>query len=203
MFYIERKSFMAVQKLKDAFRISAVIIALVVIDQAIKQIIRTNCAMGETVNIIGHWVTFHPIVNTSGSWLAAGYGVELGIVTFTIFNVIMIPLIVEAYRFYLNGSKRYGWIDTFFVLLISGAICSLIDKLFFNGSLDFIGFERLFVSDTKDFYLTISMIALGIEVLRNPDIRKSDRHILREYIKFTADDLKSIGSRLRNSFPGK
>ena len=51
---------------------------------------------------------------------------------------------------------------------ISGCLCSLIDKLFWGGSLDFLQIPTLFIFDLKDCYLTVAeviFVAIGIPAL--------------------------------------
>ena len=44
-----------------------------------------------------------------------------------------------------------------FVFLFCGALCSLIDKVFYGGSLDFIGISNLFIADIKDIYINLGL----------------------------------------------
>lgn len=47
-----------------------------------------------------------------------------------------------------------------FVFVSCGAICSLIDKVFYGGSLDFIGISNLFIADIKDLYINLGILFL-------------------------------------------
>ncbi len=44
-----------------------------------------------------------------------------------------------------------------FILLFSGGLCSLIDKIFWGGSLDFLHIHNLFIADIKDIFITIGL----------------------------------------------
>ena len=50
------------------------------------------------------------------------------------------------------------WIDMCFLFILCGALCSLIDKVFYGGSLDFIGISNLFIADIKDIYINLRFI---------------------------------------------
>ncbi len=61
---------------------------------------------------------------------------------------------------------------------LAGTICSLIDKLFWGGSLDFAD-TKLFIFDLKDCYLTVAeIIFVVIGILHNREIS------MKEYIYF-------------------
>ena len=47
-----------------------------------------------------------------------------------------------------------------FLFILSGALCSLIDKIFYGGSLDFIGISNLFIADIKDMYINLGLLFL-------------------------------------------
>ena len=44
------------------------------------------------------------------------------------------------------------------VFIMAGALCSLIDKVFYGGSLDFIGISNLFIADFKDIYINLAIL---------------------------------------------
>ena len=62
---------------------------------------------------------------------------------------------------------------------ISGCLCSLIDKLFWGGSLDFLQIPTLFIFDLKDCYLTVAeVIFVAIGILNSKEIS------VKEYLHF-------------------
>ena len=58
---------------------------------------------------------------------------------------------------YIGQKVRLKLNDIFmsFLFILSGALCSLIDKIFYGGSLDFIGISNLFIADIKDLYISL------------------------------------------------
>jgi len=73
-----------------------------------------------------------------------------------------------------------------FAFLFSGAICSLIDKVFWNGSLDYILVKGLFTFDLKDVYINVFIgllilsLILGDKVLKQID----DDDLLKDFAKY-------------------
>ena len=57
-----------------------------------------------------------------------------------------------------------------FAFLFSGAFCSLIDKIFWDGSLDYILVKGFFTFDLKDVYLNVFNGLLILSVLINNKI---------------------------------
>lgn len=163
------------------------ILILVFIDQFVKLLIRSYSFEGASIEILLNWLFFSPVLNTSGSWAASRYGLTLGFNIFIIINLIGVLFILQVYRFYISRNKAQYFTDISFILIFSGALCSLIDKTFFGGSLDFIGIDSLFVADLKDFYLTLSIGLLLSFFLGEEDSKttfKDDIKLIKDFIKF-------------------
>lgn len=65
----------------------------------------------------------------------------------------MIPVIPITYR-WLNKDQELGQsIHISEDLLLAGTVCSLLDKVFWSGSLDYLFFLNLWIIDLKDIYL--------------------------------------------------
>lgn len=56
-------------------------------------------------------------------------------------------------------------VNILYIFGMAGAFCSLIDKIFWGGSLDFLQIGQLFICDLKDCYLTVTecyILVIGI-----------------------------------------
>lgn len=74
---------------------------------------------------------------------------------------------------------RVVWVKIIMICGISGCLCSLIDKLFWGGSLDFLQIPTLFIFDLKDCYLTVAeVIFVAIGILNSKEIS------VKEYLHF-------------------
>lgn len=149
-------------KLKNGLSKKSLIITtfiFIAIDQIIKVIIKFFY-FEKSFIIIKDILSFDPIINTNGSWLNARFGTGVSFTALIMINIIGLFLIVELYRYSLYKGKSGYYLDCSFIFMFSGAICSLIDKLFYGGSLDFIGIIPLFIADIKDIYICIAMFFL-------------------------------------------
>lgn len=178
-------------------KILRIIFILIAIEQLTKLIIRSTTNMDTSYELINDWLYFYPVLNTLGSWSASRFGLNLGINVFLVINIMIIPLVVQIYRFYIQENGPSYWANIAFVLLFSGIICSMIDKMFFGGSLDFLMLKDLFVADLKDFYLTLSIGCLFTEVILNSksDIKSSFKHdldLLKSFVLFNINHFKRI-----------
>lgn len=82
---------------------------------------------------------------------------------------IMLYLIIAFFLFLLRrvGTNRLA--NVMFSFLIAGATCSLIDKVCWNGSLDYILLKGMFTFDLKDLYIDvfIGLVVIGI-IVKHP-----------------------------------
>lgn len=145
-------------------KIFRVIFICVVIDQGIKYMIRNYIPLKQHIKLLSNWLYLYPIVNTKGSWAASRFGLDIGINMYIIFNIIFIPIIIYAYKFYSYNYRENLFLNVSFILIFSGAVCSLVDKMFFGGSLDYLLFNDIFVADLKDFYITLGGGSLMVEM---------------------------------------
>lgn len=168
---------------------------LMIIDQGIKVIIKFFFFNSYT-EIINNFISFNPIINTDGSWLNARFGLGIGFVSLIILNILAVFLFIEIYRYYLfNGNKDF-WADMSFLFILSGALCSLIDKIFYGGSLDFIGISDLFIADIKDIYINLGivffiMLLYSKDYFKDDDnsTLKDDLNSIKTFIQFIKKDL--------------
>lgn len=54
-----------------------------------------------------------------------------------------------------------------FIFVICGVLCLLIDKVFYGGSLDFIGICNLFIVDIKDLYINLGIFFFVLILFNN------------------------------------
>lgn len=145
--------------------------------------------------VINDMLYFRPIINTEGSWLNARFGTSISFPILITLNIIAIIIFFEVYRYYLyNGNKDF-WADMCFIFVSCGAICSLIDKVFYGGSLDFIGISNLFIADIKDLYINLGILFFALTMLNNGYLSssettlKDDFHSLKKFFLFVVNDI--------------
>lgn len=125
---------------------------LIIIDIVIKFII-DNC-IGKTEFVIGNWIGFKPYLNTTqlsifNNELALDVSTEILIVL----NIVLILVIPISFYWVNKGNELGDSIKISEDLLLAGAICSLLDKIIWGGSLDYIYLLNRWIIDLKDIYL--------------------------------------------------
>ena len=155
------------------------VLLLALIDQTVKMVISKTFMQCE-FDIIGDVLRFHPELNTHLSY--AGNFIEIlssPLVTILL-NILALFLFLSGYMLYLEKRTRTSFsVKTIMICGIAGCLCSLTDKLFWGGSLDFLQIPTLFIFDLKDCYLTIAeTIFVVIGTLYNREIS------VKEYLHF-------------------
>jgi signal peptidase II len=143
-------------------------------------------------------LSFNPIINTEGSWLNARFGTSVSFPILITLNIFAIVIFLEIYRYYLHKGNKDFWADMCFVFVTCGAICSLIDKVFYGGSLDFIGISNLFIADIKDLYINMGILFFALTMFNNGSLSsnestsfKDDIQSLRKFLLFVIHDFSN------------
>ena len=186
------------QKYNKGFKGKSVIIIFIIlmlIDQITKIIIK-SFFFNDYIEIIKGFLSFDPIINTEGSWLNARFGLGVGFSALIFLNIIAVIIFIEVYRYYLSKGNKDFWTDMSFLFITAGALCSLIDKVFYGGSLDFIGISNLFIADIKDIYINLgiqSFIMLiyvkGYFKEEDNTTLKDDWQSIKNFLKFMKKDI--------------
>lgn len=136
------------------------IFGLVAIDQIIKLIIISNFFDADVVMIPGI-LFFRPIQNTNLSWIASLLDFKAPVLLMISTQIFATILFCLSYRYFsylwIQGRKFLNGMSVF---LISGIVCSLIDVVFWGGSIDFVRLFDWFTFDLKDIYLDIGIAFL-------------------------------------------
>lgn len=170
---------------------------LMLLDQGIKIIIKFFF-FNDYFALFNGFLSFNPIINTDGSWLNARFGTSVSFPLLIALNIFALIIFVEIYRY----SRFKGYKDTFgdlsFLFIICGALCSLIDKVFYGGSLDFIGISTLFIADIKDIYINLGILFLIVCLYDNGFFKgeddtslKEDFKTVRKFFAFIISDIKT------------
>ncbi|AGX45318.1 signal peptidase II [Clostridium saccharobutylicum] len=168
---------------------------LLLIDQGIKILIKLLW-FKKDIPILSNLLYFRPIINTDGSWLNARFGTSVSFPLLILLNVIALFIFIEVYRYYLHKGNKDFWADMCFIFVICGALCSLIDKVFYGGSLDFIGICNLFIADIKDLYINLGILFFALTLFNNGYMSseesssfKEDLQSLAKFLLFIKNDI--------------
>lgn len=171
---------------------------LMIVDQGIKIVIKLFL-FNSYFDIFNGFLSFNPIINTDGSWLNARFGTSVSFPILITLNIIALIIFIELYRYYKSKGYKNIFSDLAMIFIVAGASCSLIDKIFYGGSLDFIGISNLFIADFKDMYINIGILFLIILLYNNgffssgeDTTLKEDFKNIKKFIIFIGKDIKSI-----------
>lgn len=170
-------------------------------DQGIKIIIN-SFFFNLNFDILKDMLSFSPLINTDGSWLNARFGTSVNFTLLIIINSIAIIILFELYRYLSSKNIKNFWSDCAFLFLLCGALCSLIDKVFYGGSLDFIGISNLFVADIKDIYINLGLFffiigtySSGYLTSEDDSNLKEDMESLKRFLVFIKKDILHLFNR--------
>ena len=160
------------------------VLILVTIDQVIKVVIN-NKFFDKRSPILPPLLYFEPMFNRDYSWVNSM--LQLGVGKYIHISLIAIMSIL-IYLFYQYLNKQFGTnklINSMYAFIFSGAMCSLIDKIFWNGSLDYILVNGFFTFDLKDVYINIFVGLLILSLLlKNKVLNQIDDNIVKDFTKY-------------------
>lgn len=167
---------------------------LVIIDQIIKLYIYNN-SMDSKFGIIEGYVEFYPMFNRDYSWINSLFQLGIGLLPHIIFSAIVSIGLILVYDFVKTNKQLSNPLNLTFIIIISASICSLIDKIFWGGSLDYIYLVGFFIFDLKDVYVSVFEILLIIYTIKNYKRIKSmdEKKLFKEYWSFVKKKYLRIG----------
>lgn len=187
-------------KYSDGFqgkKLFLIFLVLMLIDQGSKLIIKFNF-FNSYYEIIPNFLSFDPIINTDGSWLNARFNFNISFPLLILINFIALFIFFELYRYIkFKSGKNTFWGDMCFAFIFAGALCSLIDKVFYGGSLDFIGISDLFIADIKDIYINLGLLFFIMATYKSDFLKedensslKDDWNAVKKFLVFIKSDIK-------------
>lgn len=161
------------------------ILFLVFIDQTIKIIISKWFIQNE-FDIISHLLRFNPKQNINLSWFGNFVDIFSNSFVMVVFSVLAIYIFLSGFLLYGAKTKQIRLSAKIILICgLAGCLCSLIDKLFWGGSLDFLQIPSFFTFDIKDCYLTITgFMFVIIGLLHSKEIT------VKEYLHFCRNKFK-------------
>ena len=153
---------------------------LIVIDQVVKLFIK-KYLFDIQIDFIEGIIGFYPKINTNQSWGGNYISILANPMVANLLIIFCFFIIITGYQFYRSKNKKESRsVKLIYIFLMAGTICSLIDKVFWGGSLDFLRIPGLFIFDLKDCYLTIGeilFVVIGIKYNKHIDVKEYMRFI--------------------------
>lgn len=108
----------------------SLVAALIVIDQVVKIIVKTNMVMGEEFNVIGTWFRIH-FTENEGFAFGTSFGGRAGKIALTVFRLLASGAIVWLLCRFLRKGTRTSLVVSL-SLILAGAVGNLVDCLFYG-----------------------------------------------------------------------
>jgi signal peptidase II len=127
-----------------------VVVAVLILDQVSKAIIRTTIEQGDKVEIF----SFLHLVNTRNDGIAfGGLGGSWLVIVLVVVALVGIIVVFDRY-----GTRRGAWLPA--GLLLGGALGNIIDRVFEGSVTDFIKFPHWPQFNVADIAVTFGVISL-------------------------------------------
>ena len=117
-------------KKKRALVYALIVAGLIVIDQIVKVLVKTNMHIGEDIPVLGDWFHLHFIEN-EGFAFGMSFGGAVGKIGLTLFRIVATGIIAWIIWKQLKDNGRTSLISSL-VLIFAGAIGNLIDSCFYG-----------------------------------------------------------------------
>lgn len=165
------------------------VVVLIVLDQGIKLMVKGYYGTEKT--IIPKLLYFKPKLNDKYSWFNSMFSFGGGKAFHILLVLIMIFLVYYLFKYIYTHYNTNTGVEVLKILIFSGAICSLIDKVFWNGSLDYVYLYGLFIFDLKDIYITAFEIFAVILLIKNwQSVSKiDDKKLFKDFCKLIKKDI--------------
>ena len=106
-------------------------IVLVVLDQIIKVLVKTNMDLGETINVIGDWFKLHFVLN-KGMAFGMAFGGYWGKVLLSVFRIVLFGALCWWIDKLAKKPETPVGVLVGLTMITAGAMGNIIDRLFYG-----------------------------------------------------------------------
>ena len=117
------------QKSKGVF-VGAIIILILLLDQALKIWIKTHMAIGESIPVFGSWFQLYFIENR-GMAFGMFFGGEAGKLLLSLIRIVLVVLLIIYIRRLIKNNAPIGILIGFSLITI-GALGNIVDSAFYG-----------------------------------------------------------------------
>ena len=134
------------------------------IDIIAKQLVKNLIPINTSIIIIKNFFNFTFVMNT-GAAFSILRGQQL-------FLIILGILVLGGVVYYLRKDKLNNYKIIYYSLLMGGITGNLIDRIIYNGVIDFLDF-KIFLYDAPIFNLADSFICIGVILIILENVRSA------------------------------
>ena len=118
-------------KLSRGTRISIFVVLLLVIDQVIKILVKTNMTIGQSIHMLGDWFQIYFIEN-NGMAFGMQFGGQIGKYLLSIFRIVLVAIILIYMRRLLKKPETPWGVLVGLAAIMCGALGNIVDSLFYG-----------------------------------------------------------------------
>jgi len=120
-------------------RITLLVILLLIIDQVIKILVKTNMSIGQSIHVFGDWFQILFIEN-NGMAFGLQFGEGWGKLALSLCRLVLIVLIIVYIRRLLKKPDVPGGVLVGMAAILCGAIGNMVDSMFYGIIFDYAPF---------------------------------------------------------------
>lgn len=120
-------------------RITLLVILLLIIDQVIKILVKTNMSIGQSIHVFGDWFQILFIEN-NGMAFGLQFGEGWGKLALSLCRLVLIGLIIVYIRRLLKKPDIPGGVLVGMAAILCGAIGNMVDSMFYGIIFDYAPF---------------------------------------------------------------
>lgn len=117
-------------KLSKSGMVTGLILLLLIIDQVVKYLVKTNMTIGESFNVFGDWFRIC-FVENKGMAFGMQFGGDIGKFLLTSFRIVFSGFVIAFLRKLIVSKANTGLLVGV-SLILAGALGNLIDSLFYG-----------------------------------------------------------------------
>ncbi len=118
-------------KLSRGTKITLLVVLLLVIDQVIKILVKTNMTLGQSIHVFGNWFQIY-FVENNGMAFGMQLGATVGKLLLSIFRVALVVVIFLYIRKLLKRPTTPMGVLIGLSAILCGALGNIIDSLFYG-----------------------------------------------------------------------
>ena len=126
-------------KLSKGTRITLLVVLLLIIDQVIKILVKTNMTLGQSIHVAGNWFQILFIEN-NGMAFGLQFGEHWGKLALSLCRLVLIALIIVYMRRLLKKPDTPWGVHIGLAAILCGAIGNMIDAMFYGIIFDYAPF---------------------------------------------------------------
>lgn len=150
-------------KVSRGARITLLVVLLLVIDQVIKILVKTNMAIGESIHVCGNWFQLLFIEN-NGMAFGLQFGETWGKLVLSLSRLVLIVLIIFYMRRLLTKPETPTGVLVGLAAILCGAIGNMIDSMFYGIIFDYAPFLYGRVVDMFYFPIIDTTLPAGFPI---------------------------------------